>query len=343
MAFVKYPNAKVLKAELAKKKLQRMYLFLGEEEGEKDKCIAEISSILFNKGNTAAESIGRFHCENGEIMEAAAFALSSSMFSNTKLCVLYNIDAIPAAKKNQPAILDEIVDGLPDGTTLITSAIKNMPPSSLSAASLKKFQVIQFWRYFDSDISAYIATNLRKHGFQTEDGVVNLIITNTGNDIRKIDEAIEILVNSSSGKTISRESVISVISDDAEVSIFEFSDALFQKDKRALFYYKKLRDSGMSEQKIFGEILRQVGLLEKYYLASETESITEAMDTCGIGKKYQDKFINFTRSFGREKIGALYALLMKADYERKSGKAQSVISDPLFNFINSAIFSDTLQ
>ncbi|MDR3237792.1 MAG: hypothetical protein LBT84_04735, partial [Spirochaetia bacterium] len=223
MAFVKYPNAKVLKAELAKKKINRMYLFLGEEEGDKDKCIAEISSILFNESNYAAESIGRFHCENGEIMEAAGFALSSSMFSNTKLCVLYNIDAIPAGKKNQPIILDEIVDGLPDGTSLIATTIKNMPPSSLSAGALKKFQVIQFWRYFDSDISAYITANLRKHGFQTEDGAVNLIIANTGNDIRKIDEAIEILINSSSGKTISRESVISVISDDAEVSIFEFS------------------------------------------------------------------------------------------------------------------------
>jgi DNA polymerase III delta subunit len=100
---VKYPNSKKLMADLAKKDLRRMYLFMGEEEGEKDKCIAAISSILFSSQGDAGIYTGRFHCENDELMQAADFALSGSMFSPARLCVMYNIDGVKGERKTAPS------------------------------------------------------------------------------------------------------------------------------------------------------------------------------------------------------------------------------------------------
>ena len=339
MAYTKYPNSNFLKAELTKKNLKTIYLFLGPEEGEKDKFIADISSILFKNNPLAKESTGRFHCENGEINEAAGFALSSSMFSQTKLCVLYNIDTIASADKKT---LEEIINDLPSKTTLIITSVKSQPPAVLSGTILKKIEVIQFWRRFDNDIHKYISAILQKRGYETDPGVLNIIAANNSNDIRKIDETLEIIVSSATEKTISAEFVMSVISDNSETSIFDFTDALFQKNKKAFAYYKKLIDDRESERRIFSMILREISLLEKYYTAeSETGSVTEALERCKIEKKHQDKFLNFTRCFHKEKLGEIYGLAMKADYKRKSANQHGLMSDPLMSFINGMIFNDT--
>jgi len=135
---------------------------------------------------------------------------------------------------------------------------------------------------------------------------------------------------------------MSIISDNSETSIFDFIDALFQKNKKAIVYYKKLADGGENEQRIFSMILKEISLLEKYYTAeSETGSVTEALEKCGIETKRQDKFLNFTRHFGREKLGEIYNLAMKADYKRKSAGRRGFMSDPLVSLISGMIFSDT--
>ncbi|MCL1911807.1 MAG: DNA polymerase III subunit delta [Leptospirales bacterium] len=339
MAYTKYPNSNFLKAELGKKKLKPMYLFLGPEEGEKDKFIADISSILFQNNPLAKESTGRFHCEDDEINEAAGFALSSSMFSQTKLCILYNIDAIAPSEKKP---LEEIINDLPAGATLIATSLKNQPPAVLSNAMLKKIETIQFWRRFDNDIHRYISAAFKKHGYEAAHDVLNIIAVSNNNDIRKIDEALEIIIGSAAQKTVSAEFVTSIISDNSDTSIFDFIDALFQKNKKALVYYKKLMDRGESEQRIFGMILKEISLLEKYYTAeSETNSVTEALERCGIREKQQDKFLGFTRFFHKEKLGEIYSLAMKADYKRKSANRRELMSDPLVSFISGMIFSDT--
>jgi len=93
---VKYPNAKQFKRELDGDRLERLYLFLGEEEGEKDKCINRIMVMAFNDPFERSHASCRFHMENDEFMTAADFVLSPSMFSSLRVCVIYNIDALRA-------------------------------------------------------------------------------------------------------------------------------------------------------------------------------------------------------------------------------------------------------
>ncbi len=86
--------ARELYVDLDKKRLARAYLFLGEDDGEKDKAVGRIAALM-PVGDGAEHSPGRFHCEMGELMQAADFALNRSMFSDARLCVLLNVDAIP--------------------------------------------------------------------------------------------------------------------------------------------------------------------------------------------------------------------------------------------------------
>ena len=84
----KYQNAKQFKRELDDDRLERMYLFLGEEEGEKDKCINRILVMAFDDQSERAHSTGRFHVENDEFMKAAEFILSPPLFTSRRVCVM---------------------------------------------------------------------------------------------------------------------------------------------------------------------------------------------------------------------------------------------------------------
>jgi DNA polymerase III delta subunit len=91
---VKYPNAKLFRQELERHRLDPAYLFLGEEEGEKDKYINRIIEMALPDQYMRTNAAGRFHIENEEFNSAVDFALSPSMFSSCRVCVMYNLNGL---------------------------------------------------------------------------------------------------------------------------------------------------------------------------------------------------------------------------------------------------------
>jgi DNA polymerase III delta subunit len=140
---VKYPNAKQFKRELDGDRLEHLYLFLGEEEGEKDKCINRIMVMAFSDPSERSHASSRFHMESDEFMTAADFALSPSMFSSRRVCVMYNIDALRTPVTTR---FLELVNELPDTAILILTTREIRPPAFMNPL-LDRFKVVQFWRY----------------------------------------------------------------------------------------------------------------------------------------------------------------------------------------------------
>lgn len=347
MAYEKYPGPGQLDRELTEGRLRPMYLLLGEEEGEKDKLIIRIRDMLF-RDSPMAQS-GRFHCENDELMSAAEFALMPSMFSPVKLCILCNVDAVKqkpgktdGKSSGKKSLLQDIITGLPEGTTLIATSTKNSVPDTIPKELSVRFSVYQFWRYFERDLIKYINLNLKKSGLSTEERVPELILEKTGRDIQKIDEAIDLLISSCSGKIITRKNIADFVPDNGEVSVYEFTDLLFRRAAGTLSCYKKLTDSGIPTARIFSEIVRQTSLLEMFHsIKKETSSPAEAMDRCGIFKKNRDSFLAMTEIFDSSKTGFLYRKIMKADWKRKSGnQGKTMMSDPVFDLVCGILYGE---
>lgn len=342
MAEEKYPTQKELKAELAKGKIVGKYMFLGEEEGEKDKFILAIKNFMFQNNEEA--TVGRFHCENDEFMQAAEFALSQSMFSSKKLCILYNIDSIKLSRqaktKSKAMPADEIITELPAETVLIATSVKNKPPAVFSPSVLKQFAVFQFWPYFDRDIQNYITAELKKRNFTVERGAIELLLARTGKDIRKIDEALEILVCSCNETIVKQSDIVNFVSDIGDASVYDFAYMLLRRDPAALSLYGKLTGSGATDVQIFSAILRQIEILEKFHsIADTSSSLTDAMLKCGVFKKKHDDFLQTARAFPKGKTGILYNAAAKADRKRKSGiKADSITSSPVFEMVTEILF-----
>ena len=125
MAYVKYPTSKQLSKELEKNKLENIYIFLGEEDGEKEKIIEKILEIIFKDNKDKKNHIGKFNIyNNDDLISAADFALSGSMFSSEKACIIKNINNIKSADSSK-LVFNDLISNLPLSTTLIMTSDKN--------------------------------------------------------------------------------------------------------------------------------------------------------------------------------------------------------------------------
>ncbi|MCU0847589.1 MAG: DNA polymerase III subunit delta [Spirochaetes bacterium] len=333
----KYPSSSQFRRELDRGRLDRIYLFLGEEEGEKDKFINLITGLVLGGSDDPSGSVGRFHAENDELMQAADFALSQSMFSNSRLCILRNVEAMKNPRSSE-RLFSEMIDDLPESTRIIMTSANNRPPDFIPAGLLDKMKIVQFWRYFDRDLYNYVRINARKNGVDMDDRAIDLLIELTGKDIRKIDDALDMIKYSGESRAVDSEIIRSYISDVKEVSVYDFLDLLFKRDRMAFRYFKKLMDDGTPELLVLGRILWQAELLEKYHAQISDGALPdEAMKNCGVTTRNRDNFLAYARTMPADRIRPLFFHIGRADARIKSGSYSTLASNPLFDLVHDVV------
>jgi DNA polymerase III subunit delta len=332
----KYPNAKQFKRELDGDRLEQRYLFLGEEEGEKDKCINRIMVMAFDDPGERSHASGRYHIENDEFLNGADFILSTPLFSSKRVCVMYNIDSLASARQGS---FQEMVRDIPGQSILILTTREVRPPAFM-APVLDRFKVVQFWRYFDNDIYNYIIAAIRKLGLRIDENAVDLLVERTGNDIKKIDDAIDMIRYSGETGTVDADLVKNCIDDVKDASVFDLVDALFRKDARALALCRKVREDETPELRILYLILRQAEMLETFYaLVADGVPPEEAMSRAGVYSKNKEKFWRYTEAFPRDRLRSVFARISGTDYSLKSGTvSKDLIASPVFNLVSEMLF-----
>lgn len=338
MAQKKYPTSRQFAAEISKGLHDKILLFLGEEEGEKDKIINTILGYTFKNNEDRQQNTGRYYINDDknwqeEFTSAADFAMSGSMFSNSRVCIIRNIENM---KVNETVknIMDDMVTSLPDGTIIIMTSTANQPPSWIEKKYEDIVRTVQFWKNFDSDLFNYIRKNLTAGKISFDDRIIPLLIELTGNDIKKIDEILDMISLSSNDIPLTENTVKDLAGEIREITVFEFVDSLFLKEKKALSYLKKLLDDGTAELLILNMIIRQADSVEKYYtLLDLKNSQDEALARLGIAasKIKREKFVSILKKTGRDNLKKIYPLTAKAEYRIKSSSiGPSIISNPVF-------------
>ena len=337
---MKKPTVEQLKSELDKKIIKNLYLFTGEEDGEKEKYISRIIDLIFKDSPDKKNCISRFHLENSELMDAADFVLSQSIFYPVRLCVLYNIESLPA-NQNTKTLLQDMADNASSAMTVIMTSQPNNPPAVMTRGILQKTSVIQFWRHFNKDINHYIIMSLKKHGLTIETSALSLLVDLTGNDIRKIDDAIDMLRGTAQSPAVDVQAVKNAVHDVSDVTIFQYIDTLFMHNKKAFHLLNKLISNDTPELLILSLILRQTETIEKYYtLTAGGATAEEALKACGIYQQRRDAFWSMTRTFPPKKVEKVFPLIAYADYQLKSrGKTKTAIENPLMTLTSSLFYS----
>jgi len=331
------PVARDLYAELGKKRTARIYLFLGEDEGEKDKAVLRIADLVLAE-DSAGHALGRFHCESGELMQAADFALSRSMFADARLCVMLNVDAASGTAAGA-ALLSEVFASLPDSTTLVLTSSANRPPKGLE--SVPGMSVFQFWPPFEKDLAAYVARTLAAWGMTIDAGAARVLIDLVGRNVRAVDGALEKLRNSGFER-VSVETVLSIVGGERERSVFEFVDALFRGDRSSLARLKNLIENNCPELLILNQIARQADSIERFHRAvrgGDTED--EALRKASVPPRAGGAFVEMARANPIIKIKRIYPLLGSADSALKSHRAsRGVVASPLFDLSREMLAMD---
>jgi DNA polymerase III subunit delta len=332
----KIPNSKQILPSIEKGDIKPCYLFLGEETGEKDSSIEKISSLFF-KGEEPL--ISRFHCSSGDITSAAANALESSMFSEKKITVILEIETL--VSKRDTALLEDIVRDQPDNSIVILESTDNSIPKQLSACADSVHPVI-FWRMFESEIQSHIIKRFSAAGRHIDAHAAARIVSLTGRDIHKANDAIDRIIAGSEG-SVNEKTVVQLIADEREVTVFEFVDAFFRRKKDTLNLLKKVLDEGGNELGMIALLLREAERIESYHsLRLSGKNHEDAISELRINPRNLDDFSRLVQTISLKQIRNLFILLSRADRSAKSSRlSPSVLASPLADTI--AVFFDTAK
>lgn len=334
----KFPNSKMAVQALVKGELATAYLFLGEEEGEKERFIDIIADRYFDKGvQGSARLVSKFFAQNGEVTAAAGFALSSSMFDPKKICILSDIEKT-VLKTEQQLVADMIRD-LPDSTLLILSSSENHPPKFISDELLKMIQPIVFWRLFESELQAHILQLFQKSGRKIEQSAVNRIVSLTGRDLKKVNAAVDRILVGTSDSPVTDRMVVSLIADEKEISIFELIDSVFKRKKESFKLLKKVLDEGSADLQIIALLEREAKRIEQYHdLRARGISHEKAIEEMHINPKALDDFAVYLRMFPEPEIKRFFILLSRADYMAKSSSgSSSLLATPVGDLLSAIV------
>ncbi len=337
MSQAKQINAKELAKELKAGSLDNRYLFLGEEEGLKEKITEEIYGLLKKKHGEEGVVMGRFHAESGDLVSAVDFIVSQSMFTEAKLAVIYEIDTVPSAKQSR-YILEELFEGQPPSCTLIMTSSQNKTPRALTADMMKTVRVVRFWKLFESDAAAYIRTGMKRGKIDITDGAVRLLLELLGRDVRKIDGALEKLIFSGNA-VVTEETVAAHIIDEKDTTIFEFLEHLFRGSQRALNLLKTMLDDGVHELVILTMITRQCEAIGKYHhLARQGTGGDEILSSLGIQERNRDGFLAQTRFLNAGDAAKAWAAILLAESRIKDRNlSRSILANPLFELVENIV------
>ncbi len=337
----KFMNSRQFIRELRGGSLHDVYLFLGEEEGEKEKVAEQIAARLIPDEEERRTALSRFNLEEKgekeEFMAALDFALSSSMFSERRMAIVRDVDRIGSGKNVKSDVERLIKERDPSVTVVLTSA-KNRPPAVLEPW-LDSMKVVQFWKMFDSDILAYIRQELEKRDLAVEDNVPGAIVQRTGNDIRNVDESIEMIASYAVDEKVTVRMVRQVVADLRDTSIFEYIDMLFLKDKRAVSSLKRLLDENVQELAVVALVMKKAAEIEECHRASfRGENPLSVIEKRKYPPRIRDKQISIFEKTGQERLKRIIRSAARAEVAVKTGgSSRRFLDSPLLEMTGTIL------
>lgn len=330
----RYQNSKQVAPDIEKGNLDRVYLFLGEEEGDKERFIEKIADKFL--GTAEDRMLSKFHCESGDIAAATQFAIESAMFSEKKMAVIYGIQSL--LSKRDQSFVNQIIEEIPDSTVVVLVAPDNAPPKFISSGLIEKTRPVIFWRMFESELQTFINKTIRDAGRTIDPYAVTRILSLTGRDFHKVKDAVERILAGSEG-AVSEKTVVTLIADEREISVFEFIDAFFKRRRDVMRLLSTVIEDKGSELGILALMQREIDRIEQYHVLRAAGKLhDEAVGELRINPKSIEDFAAYTRSWDQEAIRRLVIMMSRADYAAKSSRvSKSILSNPLAEMVTEFI------
>jgi len=334
MAYKRYPTWKKLNERLGAKKLDRIYCFIGEEEGEKERSVVSIGRLLFGTAKREQWDLQRYHAED-DFSNAVEAVVSQSMFSSKSLVVVYNINRLQVTRENKQ-LINEMVEGLPSTTVVVLTSDENRLPSIIHKDITEQVSTYHFWRYFESDIKGYIQRGAQERQFAIDTEAQERLLEMVGNDTRKIDGVLDQLMYASIGGTVRVKDIMDFATTQMENPEFQFVDLFFVDDSKAYGVLDAAIESGVNELMLLALLFNHAEKMEQYHdMKRRGIAHDEIFKVLRILPKKQNLFMNQVRHFPQQRLSTLYPALHRTDYALKSTRwSREFMSNPMMILIS---------
>ncbi len=194
---------------------------------------------------------------------------------------------------------------------------------------LKNHEWIEFPKVYDSQYPGWVARRFKNLGKSISDKAVQLLVAQSAQSLREINNEIEKLVLFTEGKSsISEDDVLAVSGSGRTFNVFELQKSISAKDlNNALIILNNMLANDRQEMLIITMLTRYFTLLWKLIeLKAKQLPIQQIASELGVNTFFIDEYMNASRLYSPADINNAFVALCDADLEMKSSYPDPLLS-----------------
>ncbi|MDL2220906.1 DNA polymerase III subunit delta [Eubacteriales bacterium OttesenSCG-928-N14] len=309
-------------------KLQSVYLFVGEEQFVKARCLSRLIDAAIGDG-PAELNVSRFD-ESALADDVIAACLNMPLFANKRVVIYRDCPMLKATGKDtgEAALLEYIKQPAEDAVLVFYMQDKADSRKALTKA-IGKDAKVEFTQLSDADIHRFLSVDAKQRGLMVTRGAIERLIAYSGKDMSTlVNEMDKAVAYAYPATTIDETAIEAICTRTIEAEAFAIVDDLvagrIQKAQRQLD--ELLQDAGAT-QALFGAIAYRLRMVL---------SAREALDA---GKSQKDaakqikghpfvvnKAFADARRFSAARLRQGLAALAEADAAIKSGRMRERVA-----------------
>ncbi|MEW6608296.1 MAG: DNA polymerase III subunit delta, partial [bacterium] len=313
-------NYQTILVWLNQRKIAQTYLFLGEEEYQKEEIIARLKKITFPTSESMEFNYDIFYGDQTDASTIIGVANSFPMLHNWRMIVVKNVDSLSNQGKN---LLATYAENPAPFTRLILLANELQPQHSLYKTVVNKGTIVVFYPLFDKQALTWIQSQSYQRGKKTiSTQAANLLIQRAGTNLNILNTELDkLLLYVANKPTIEENDILKASLGFHEENVFSLINAIgYRKKAQSLAIFKQLCNQGEELLPILYLITRHFRLLwQAKELQEQGKILTQIAQILNIKfKKQQTAIWEQIKLFSYEELRQIFELLLQTDLSLKS-------------------------
>lgn len=245
--------------DLESKKFQSIYFLFGDEPYLLNQCVDRFKFAVLDE-NTTDFNYSLFYSSDAEITTIIDTVETLPVFTSHRLIILKNAHEL---KDSELIQLEPILENPVESSVFVIFAEKVDKRKKAIKILLDKAVCVEFKKPYDNEVPRWILHLAKNLGLTVATDAVHRLHRLVGNNLSELDSQLQKIQQFIGTKTnVEIGDVNSVVSFSREENIFDFTNAIGQKDRvKALEQLVSLLDQGQSEVGIVHLLSRHIRIL----------------------------------------------------------------------------------
>ena len=300
--------------------MNNLYLIIGEDKKQIDFYLAEIlNKLTYEEENKITYSLNE--ASLADILDEASMM---SLFSNIKVIIGTNLD-IAKISESDYEYLTKYVTSINKDAYIILFTPK--VDARLKNYKLFKdnFKVIDTTKTDNHDeISIYAQNKINNHNYKIDKINLDYFLSKVGDDINNIDtELTKLFIYKEEDKTITKEDIDLLITDNIDSAIYEFTNAVLENNLDVITkMYHNFKIENITKDYLLvslSNVFRQALIIK--ILANDGKNNLEISKIIGKKEFYVKKMLERLYNHSQKDLCRYIDKLAKIDNNYKSGSS----------------------